>query len=47
MINVWYENMPKWQKVFVYFIAVVLVPFYGIGLFPLALLIYLELGLRG
>ncbi len=40
----WYKSMPKGQKVFVYFVSVALIMLYGIGLLPLAILIYLELG---
>ncbi len=43
----WYKNMPKGQKIFVYMVSTALVMVYGIGLFPLAVLIYLELGQRG
>lgn len=39
--------MPKGQNTFVYLIAIALVLVYGIGLLPLAILIYLELGQRG
>lgn len=42
----WYENMAKGQKVFVYLVSTALVLVYGIGLLPLAVLIYLELGQR-
>jgi len=43
----WYKNMPKAQKIFVYLVATALVFVFGIGLLPLAVLIYLELGQRG
>jgi TPP-dependent trihydroxycyclohexane-1,2-dione (THcHDO) dehydratase len=43
----WYQCMTKGQKKFVYFVSMSLVLAYGIGLFPLAVLIYLELGQRG
>ena len=43
----WYKNLAKAQKIFIYVIVTVLVPVYGIGVLPLAVLIYLELGLRG
>ena len=46
-LNVWYDEMPKWQKLFVYLVSTALVLAYGIGLAPLAVLVYLELGLRG
>jgi hypothetical protein len=45
-LNEWYEGMGKGQKGFVYLVSVALVFVFGIGLGPLALLIYLELGLR-
>lgn len=43
----WYKNITKGQKIFIYFISLALVFVFGIGLFPLAILIYLELGQRG
>lgn len=43
----WYKGMTKGQKIFVYLIAVALIPVYALGLLPLAVLIYLELGQRG
>ncbi len=43
----WYQFMTKGQKVFVYPLSIALVLVYGIGLFPLAILIYLQLGQRG
>lgn len=46
-LNVWYDEMPKGQKIFVYLVSIALVLAYGIGLAPLAALIYLELGVRG
>lgn len=46
-IEDWYRNMPKGQKIFVYFVSIALVFVFGIGLLPLAILIYLELGKRG
>ena len=45
-LNEWYEGMGKGQKVFVYLVSAALVFVFGLGLAPLALLIYLELGLR-
>lgn len=45
-MNNWYKNMPKGQKIFVYFISTALVVVYGIGLIPLTALIYLKLGQR-
>jgi len=46
-IEEWYRNMPKGQKIFVYFVSLALILVFGIGLLPLAILIYLELGERG
>jgi hypothetical protein len=43
----WYANMPKGQKIFVYLISTAFLVFFGAGLLPLAVLIYLELGQRG
>lgn len=40
----WYTNMTKPQRVFVYIVSVLLIPAYGLGLVPLALLIYIQLG---
>ena len=46
-LNVWYDEMQKGQKIFVYLVSIALVLAYGIGLAPLTALIYLELGVRG
>lgn len=43
-LNEWYDGMTKAQRVFVYVVSVGLVAFYLLGLIPLALLIYLQLG---
>ena len=43
-IKNWYENISKGQKKFVYFVSICLIFAFGIGLLPLAILIYLELG---
>lgn len=43
----WYQFMPKGQKIFVYLVSIALILLYGIGLLPLVILIYLELGQRG
>ena len=42
----WYESITKGQKVFLYSLSSFLVLVYGIGLIPLLLLIYLQLGVR-
>lgn len=42
----WYKNINKNQKIFVYFVSVALILVFGIGLLPLTILIYLELGER-
>lgn len=46
-IEKWYRDMPRGQRLFVYFVSTALVLIYGIGLLPLTVLIYLELGQRG
>jgi hypothetical protein len=46
-IENWYEGMNKNQKIFVYAVSAGLVFVFGVGLLPLAVLIYLELGHRG
>jgi hypothetical protein len=43
----WYKSIKKGQKIFLYLVSVALVPAFGTGLLPLAVLIYLELGQRG
>ncbi|MCE9679431.1 hypothetical protein LZP69_09625 [Shewanella sp. AS1] len=43
----WYKKMTKGQKIFVYLVSMALVLVYGIGLLPLAILIYLQLGEGG
>ena len=39
----WYKNLTKGQKIFVYLVSIALSAFI-VGLLPLAVLIYLELG---
>ncbi len=48
-IEQWYDNMNKGQKRFVYGFCLVPLtfPLFGVGLIPLAFMIYLELGKRG
>lgn len=43
----WYKNITKEQKIFIYLVSAALVLVYAVGLLPLAVLIYLELGQRG
>ena len=43
----WYKNMPKGQKIFVWLVSAALVFVYLVGLVPVAILTYLELGERG
>tara|TARA_B100002049_G_C15770736_1_gene246658 strand:+ start:177 stop:338 length:162 start_codon:yes stop_codon:yes gene_type:complete len=45
-IEKWYRRMGSQQKVFIYCVSVALIFAFGIGLLPLAILIYLELGER-
>lgn len=45
-VNNWYEEMTKGQKIFVYTISVLALPFF-VGIPALLVLIYLELGVRG
>ena len=40
----WYNNITPWQRYFLWILSLLLVVVYGIGLIPLALLIYLKLG---
>ena len=40
----WYYSNTTGQRKFLWILSVVLVPVYGIGLIPLALLIYIKLG---
>ena len=42
----WYKSINKGQKIFIFLVSLALVLVYGAGLFPLAVLIYLELGER-
>lgn len=42
----WYKTINIGQKIFIYLVSIALVLAYGIGLLPLAILIYLELGER-
>jgi hypothetical protein len=43
----WYVGMTKGQRIFVYIVSTAMVPVYLIGLIPLSVLVYLELGSRG
>lgn len=43
----WYKSLTKGQKNFVYLVSAGLIFAWGVGLLPLAVLIYLELGERG
>lgn len=43
----WYKNMPKGQKMFVWLVSVALICAWLVGLVPVAILAYLELGERG
>jgi len=40
----WYIGMTGGQKKLVYIVSILLVPIWGIGLFSLIVLIYLQLG---
>lgn len=46
MLKKWYWGMTKAQKIFLYLISAFLVLIVGIGVPPLILLIYLQLGGR-
>lgn len=43
-LNEWYDGMTKGQRYFVWAVSAAGVLVYGIGLIPLVLLIYLQLG---
>ena len=45
-VESWYKNITKGQKIFIYFVSIGLILAFGIGLLPLAVLIFLELGQR-
>jgi hypothetical protein len=40
----WHKNLTQAQKIFVYLVSCALVPVFLIGLLPLAIMIYFELG---
>lgn len=40
----WYDNLTKAQLIFLYLVSICLILVYGIGLIPLAVLIYFALG---
>ncbi|GEM_PF-1771618 len=42
----WYKDINKGQKIFIYLVSLALTLMWGVGLLPLAILIYLELGER-
>jgi len=46
-IENWYESINQSQKIFLWVISFIAIICYGIGLLPLAGLIYLELGKAG
>ncbi len=46
-MKIWYKNLTKGQKVYIYLMSTALVLFYATGVLPLSILIYLELGERG
>ena len=43
----WYNGVTVGQRKFLWIISFLLVPVWGIGLVPLAILIYLKLGMKG
>ena len=45
-MKLWYKKITKGQKIFLYFVSICLILAFGIGLLPLAILIYLELGAK-
>ncbi|MGF6921710.1 hypothetical protein [Paraburkholderia sp. 40] len=42
----WYANITNGQKVFLYLVSSLLILVYGLGLIPLVVLIYLQLGVQ-
>ena len=44
MLQNWYNSITPWQRKFLWILSILLILVYGIGLIPLALLIYLKLG---
>ena len=40
----WYRGITRGQKIFLYLVSVFLVLFWGVGLIPLACLVYCSLG---
>jgi len=44
MLQDWYNGITPWQRNFLWIVSILLIACYGIGLIPLALLIYLKLG---
>jgi hypothetical protein len=42
----WYDGITSGQKLFLFALSIILVFVYGIGLIPLCILIYCELGAR-
>lgn len=44
LMQAWYNGNTKAQKILMYIVSVLFIVFYGIGLPPLLLLLYLEFG---
>lgn len=42
----WYKNMARGQKVLVYLVSIIFVPVFLVGLIPLLMLLYIEIGER-
>jgi len=40
----WYQNLTKAQRALLYFVSIVLILVWGIGLIPLTFLLYLKFG---
>jgi len=45
-LQTWYNDITVGQRTFLWILSVLLIPLFGIGFVPLALLIYLKLGMR-
>ena len=45
-IQKWYNNMSENQRLFLYILSILTIPFFGVGIITLCILIYCKLGMK-
>lgn len=45
-IQKWYNNMKENQRLFLWILSIITIPFFGLGIIPLCILIYCKLGMK-